>query len=186
MRIVCLNTGTKYLGYTSKLYNALCRNTTKEFRFECITSSQFSSWWGKFSMHPLKEQTIYMDLDTVVCGNVDFLFDYQGPFCIRRNPWAGAWCDASLMSISEEVGKKIAAAFFENPHKVMKDFRSDQEFIAQLIPEADTWQDFAPGKTASFKADHLDDGPGGASIVAFHGEPKPHQVNNAWVKEHWR
>lgn len=190
MKVVCLNTGTAYRrdGYTAKLYNSLRRNSNREWSFECIMESKFPGWWGKMEIYPAKERTIYLDLDTVICGNIDFLFDYEGEFCIRQNPWPrSGWCDASVISLAAGAGHAIHDAFFANPAKAMRDFRSDQEFTASIIPHADTWQEFAPGKTASYKADYLQEGPGDAVLVAMHGFPKPHDLPKGhWVLEHWR
>lgn len=192
MKIICVNTGSKYRQhpYTMNLYRSLARNTVRDdWGFECITESEFPGWWGKIPLFAPDERVIYIDLDMVITGNMDFIFRYQGPFCIRRNPWPGkAWCDSSIMSIAPGFGAHIKERFLKSPDKIMAEWRSDQELIAAMVKEADTWQDFAPGKTKSFKADKLWDGPDGASIVSFHGLPKPHEVVDSipWVKEHWQ
>jgi len=191
MKVVCVNVGKdtifrKY-GYTMKLLSSLNRNSKRDWTFECIAASEYPGWWAKMEIFPAKERTIYLDLDTVITGNIDFLFDYDGPFCIRRNPWPNCgWCDASLMSIAPGFGENIAKEFAAAPTEIMRAFRSDQELLSQMVPQADTWQDFAPGKTASYKADRLDHGPGDACIVAMHGTPKPHEYPAAWIKEFWR
>ena len=191
MKVVVVDTGTKFRkdGYTMKLFRALVRNSTRPWSFEVITESKFPAWWGKLEMFPAKERTVYLDLDTIICGNVDFLFDYDGDFCIRRNPWPGrAWCDSSLFSLAPGYGKEIAKRFFDDPKKIMDHYRSDQEFLGDMIAQdkADIWQEIAPRKTQSYKANALEHGPDGAAIVAFHGIPKPHELPpDHWARRYW-
>ena len=188
MKIVTLKTGNWYPehDYVGAFHNSLKRHLTVPFEFACLTKSSLPSWWGKMDIFKAGGPIIYSDLDMVICGNVDFLSEYQGEFCARENPWQGAWCDAGLMSLSADACRHIAEAFFKAPQDIMRQYRSDQEFIGALVPPADTWQKLFPGKTSSFKADNLTGGPEGASIVHFHGKPKPHQLTNlSWVKEHW-
>jgi len=66
----------------------------------------------------------------------------------------------------------------------MNNFHGDQEFISSIIHKIDTWQEIALGRIKSYKADNLLDGPQGASIVVFHGEPKPHELGG-WVRDYW-
>lgn len=187
MNVLCANVGNKYLGYTERLYRSLVNNTRHPFNFICITDSPYPGWWSKQSHFPLKERCLLIDVDMVITGNVDFLFEYEGEFCLRRNPWAGAWCDGSLVVMSAEAGNRAYAPFIEDPAKAMRDFRSDQEMVASVVSTADTWQDIAPGKTASYKADNLGNGPGDAAIITFHGEPKPHQLPlEHWVWRYWK
>lgn len=190
MNVITANVGPKYAGYTEKLYRALRRNTERDFNFSCATESKFPGWWSKFTHFPIEEQTLWIDMDMVIARNIDFALDYSGPFCIRRNPWqwnGTGWCDACLMSLSPAIGNRIATEFLENPEAIMRSYRSDQEFIADLIPDADTWQDLYPGKTASYKADNLENGPRDAAIISFHGDPKPAALLHIdWIREHWR
>lgn len=190
MNVLCANVGKKYAGndYVGKLYRGLRRNTEHDFNFICLTQSPYPTWWAYLGAFPIQERTIIIDIDMVITGNVDFLFEYEGEFCIRRNPWPGAWCDACLINTTPEAAARVYAAFLKDPQRAIASFRSDQEYIASAISEreADTWQAIAPGKTLSYKADNLEQSFKSASIVTFHGEPKPEQVSSPWVKEHWR
>ena len=48
------------------------------------------------------------------------------------------------------------------------------------------WEKVLPGKVLSYKRDCKESLPEGAAIVRFHGNPRPHEVKDEWVKEHWR
>lgn len=129
-----------------------------------------------------KERLIYLDLDLVIVGNVDFLFDYNGPFCIWKDPWAAGF-NSSVMSIGAGFGDYIKEGFLADPEKAMSAMNGDQDFISRnLRAPPDLWPG---GKVKSYKADHLEDGPKEAAIVVFHGDPKPHAFDRGWVHESW-
>jgi hypothetical protein len=153
------------------------------FDFEVIRESQFPGWWGKMDCYPTTDRTIILDLDIVIAGNVDFLFEYEGEFCGWQDH-QGAYYNGSIFSAAQGFGANIRNAFVANPSGIMGQFYADQEFITSIVGLGDTWQKQAPGRVKSYKFDRLYDGPGDASIVVFHGPPKPHEVNG-WVKEFW-
>ncbi len=184
MNVVCICTGTKYgPEYVERLQNGVRRHAKLFTVFNCLWETKFPGWWGKMDLFPPRERTVYFDLDVVITGNIDFIFEYGGPFCIWEDPWNGGY-NGSVMSIAEGYGQKLRDAFLADPEKAMREFRSDQEFIRYHAPHADTWP--KSGKIKSYKADHLEDGPGDAAVVVFHGEPKPHEFTDGWVKEMWR
>lgn len=189
MKVVCLRTGNAYgPEYVARLYSGLARNSTRPFNFECIGHSKFPGWWGKLGIFPPRERTIFLDLDTIITGNVDFLFDYDGEFAILRDFWRKNGYGSAVMSIAPGFGGEIYRRFIEEPDATMRRFHGDQEFIETVIKGADLWQDMFPGKIKSYKADYLEHaGPQGASVICFHGVPKPHNVEHVgWISEAWR
>lgn len=91
--IICVKWGKKYNNeYVNKLYRAIKRNLTKPFQFILFTddntgidsniqieelSNEIDGWWNKtqiFNFNNMTERCIYFDLDTVICGNIDFVF----------------------------------------------------------------------------------------------------------------
>jgi hypothetical protein len=183
VKVICLCTPPKYQegDWPGRLYRGLKRNTDRDFAFECRVQTEWPGWWGKMELFPATERTVYMDLDLVITGNVDFLWDYDGPLCVKRDLW-GKY-DTGLMSIGPSYSAFLKDVFSRNPTRCMRDFKSDQDLIAFLIDNADLWPE---DKVKSYKADRLEDGPGCASIVHFHGHPKPDQLPaNHWIKEYW-
>jgi hypothetical protein len=99
INVVCLKWGDKYgAEYVNRLYAAVRRNTTRQFRFWCFTENseklhpdiqvlglpaadQLDTWWNKISLFddhnglPRGEQIFYIDLDTLIVSNIDRLFD---------------------------------------------------------------------------------------------------------------
>lgn len=67
-------------------------------------------------------------------------------------------------------------------------FGGDQEWIsAHLDPRLPIKKRaFAPGTIVSYKRHARGGAPAGASVVVFHGSPKPHEVNDVYVRENWK
>ena len=198
--VVCIKVGNKYgPEYVNKLEKMVKKHTKHEYEFVCLTDdyndlkcqhvfpvgTHLQGWWSKlvlFKPHPvLKDKRIlYIDLDTVIVGNIDFLFEYKGPFCILNDFWAPGY-NSSVMSI-EPVGWTIYKDF----HIDMIDkYTGDQDYITEMVSIADIWQGVAPGRIGSYKADQLQNGPKDFSLVCFHGDPKPHTFTEGWVRDAW-
>ena len=183
-KVVCIRTGSKYgQEYESRLYGGLLRHATAPFDFECH-GGPYEGWWNKILLFAPVSRVVYLDLDVVIAGNIDFLFEYNGPFCIMKDPWSGGY-NSSVMSIAPGFGGELLDRFLLAPESVMKDYPGDQDFITKYVGVVDTWQQLYPGKIKSYKADNLESGPDGASIVVFHGKPKMADIEEGWVKDAW-
>jgi len=182
MKVVCLCTGDKYPPeYVNKLWRGLQNYTAFNVELEVIRQTKYPGWWGKIEQFPPKERIILMDIDLVITGNIDFLFEYQGPFCAWRDPWADG-LNGSVHSIAEGFGESLRAEFERQPETYMRRYYSDQEFLRDhTVP--DYWHD---GLIQSYKADNCEHSPGAARIVVFHGHPKPHEIKTGWVTEQWK
>lgn len=202
--ICCIKVGTKYSAdYVNKLERQIARFTTLPYEFICFTDDSkgiatrncldigkdaLPGWWSKlllFARHPylMQRRFVYLDLDTVIVDNVDFLLRFKGEFCILQDWWAPTY-NSSVMAVDEWFGKQIWDQF--SP-EVMKQYYGDQDWITSCLfstPVA-VWQERAPNKIASYKADNLQDGPNGHAIVCFHGDPKPHTFKEGWVHDSW-
>jgi hypothetical protein len=84
-------------------------------------------------------------------------------------------------------------AYLQSHDKVVlwegkKRYGSDQEWISHYIyPLSELKKhSFPDGWIMSYKKHGRDGLPKGCKIMVFHGYPKPHEVNNDYVKEHWR
>jgi hypothetical protein len=199
MLVACVKVGKLYgAEYVNRLASMLGRHTTWPHFFVCLTDdasglscpswpieTDLSGWWAKLALFKpgvFDERVIYLDLDTVIVGNVDFLFEYAGPFAILRSFLSPSRYGSAIMSIAPGFGRHIWERFTPD---VMKRLYGDQDWIEEQVPEVDFWQDVAPAKIGSYKADNLQEGPRGFSVCCFHGTPKPHEVNG-WVADVWR
>lgn len=187
MRVCCVATGPyAEHDYAGKLYRGLKRFTTADFNFICTTESDLPGWWAKMEFFNPMERTIVLDADVVITGDCDFLFQYDGRFCLRVNEWNPKKWDTSVMSIAPGYGGELKERFYAASKMWMKEYRSDQDYLNLWIRHADVWQKVAPRKTQSYKINRLESGSGDASLVHFHGEPKPADLPDShWAREYW-
>jgi hypothetical protein len=212
LTVACLKWGTRYSpAYVNILHDMVRRHLTLSHRFVCLTDDpaglnceampivpNLPTWWGKLTLfrHPIPGRVLFLDLDTVIVGNIDGFAAYDGPFCVVR-PFYRDWgFNSSIMSIAAGFGHHIWDRFAVNPQAAIDRCRreadprwnlGDQRWIELTVERADWWQDVLPGQLASYKV-HCGNGlpPPDARIVCFHGKPDPHDVADPWVKEHWR
>jgi len=197
--VACVKVGQQYgPEYVNRLAAMVARYTDWPHYFVCLTDdptglscpswpigTTLQGWWAKtvlFKPGMFEERAVYLDLDTVIVGNVDFLFEYAGPFCILRDFYRPQGYGSAVMSIAPGFGKHIWERFTPD---VMARLHGDQNWIEEQVAGADRWQDVAPGRIGSFKADGLQESSKGFAVCCFHGEPKPHEVDG-WVREAWR
>ncbi len=124
-------------------------------------------------------RVIYLDLDSVIVGPLDGLVAHKGAVHLvdwgwKRNVHAGG----CLVWDSGDETSRIWDSFTAAVPGV---FENDQEWMTTLR----IWNRLPPQWVRSYRY-HCKAGiPEGASIVAFHGQPKPHELDG-WVAEHWR
>jgi hypothetical protein len=208
--VVCLKVGTKYgVDYVTKLASMVSRHTTQPTQFVCITDDPealpygmdsilamrqpyLKGWWHKVALFGGykfdSERIVFLDLDTVIVGNIDFLFDYQGDFAILRDFYYPLHqYGSAIMSIAKTAHRQVWDRFCLNPLKALQAGPGDQDWIRACVDKPDFWQALNPRKCVSYKCDVQGRGvPDDAAIVCFHGQPRPHQVDEAWVEESWR
>ena len=210
---ICIKFGTKYSAeYVNKLFRGIIRNTSKEFLFTCFTDNtngldivdarplplSRNDWFAKIGLYNKElynenDQIFYFDLDTVIVGNLDEIFEYSGNFMILRDFYRRNGYGSGLMSWRPDAVDHMAKNYRGQrcPH-------GDQGWCEQQYKNADIWQEKYPEKVISYKVHIKGNGrvrPGWtqhggslntASIVCFHGRPWPHDVRTeSWMVEHW-
>lgn len=134
-------------------------------------------WWSKFEMFLLPGPCVYMDLDTVIVSPIAWLLQLarEHEFTMLRDAYRGRTNpdarQSSVMTWSGDMTRLYSGFKLYGPGG----HRGDQEWIeASETPTPPALQDLAPGKLASFKVDcKSGPAPAGASIVYFHGRPRP-------------
>ena len=222
--VVCLKHGDKYNAeYVNKLYRAVKRNTTLKFKFHCFTENEegihedifihklphfnnVHGWWYKLYFFSkdikINGRILFLDLDTLIVGNIDHYLKYDSGFVVLRDLWArGNNVGSAIMSF--EVGKhtQIWETFIKDPFGEMKKIHphGDQKIIQAYEPNRKYWQDIFPNEIVSFKSDCRGGLPKNAKIVCFHGKPSiPEAINKTtmvqgfvinptpWIKEYWK
>ena len=212
---ICIKFGTKYSSdYVNKLFRGIKRNTSKEFIFTCFTDNRDgiqpeiqceelplkrNDWFAKIGLYNKElynenDQIFYFDLDTVITGNLDEIFEYSGNFIILRDFYRRTGYGSGLMAWRPDAVHHM----FTN-YRGQKCPHGDQGWCEQQYKGADIWQEKYPEKVISYKVHIKNKGrnrPGWtqhsgalntASIVCFHGRPLPHQVTNEdWMQENWK
>lgn len=138
-------------------------------------------WWSKMALfrpYRLKGRALFLDLDTVIVGDLSELAAYAGPFAMLSDflrparPASGvmAW-DAGCDTL-----RAVWEAWITGPEGHMHEHRGggDQSFIRSVVGDAvDRLSDLYPGQMVSYKIHCKGGVPDGARAVAAHGRPKP-------------
>tara|TARA_R110000868_G_scaffold340880_1_gene601735 strand:+ start:12377 stop:14476 length:2100 start_codon:yes stop_codon:yes gene_type:complete len=146
------------------------------------------------------ERVIYFDLDTLITGPLDTLLDYRGDFATLRDFWRAEGLGPAVMLWKGGYGAEIWDEFTYAKRPSLP--RGDQEWLENyffahdgaLYPHRtrfttkrpDILQDLYPSMFASYKTHCNPYPPNGASVICFHGLPRPHEVEQKWVKDVWK
>lgn len=132
---------------------------------------------------PAGERICFMDLDTVITGSLDEIAAYTGPFAILRDVYRPDGLQSSVMLW--EAGKYgyVWEGFkaFHFPQLL----HGDQQWIEMSVENPVILQTKFPHQFVSYKRDAKFGIPLGASVVFFHGRPRPHECDG-WVEKVWR
>jgi hypothetical protein len=139
-----------------------------------------------------------MDLDTLICDQIDPLFDNDHPFMAWRDPNRDQYCTSLFMMdagafphVWETFDPKAALALRQRG--IFGGY--DQAWISHVLPGQPRWT--AQDGVLSFRVDMLGNRPlrptalpEGARIINFHGKynPRDREVQDAcpWVTEFYR
>jgi hypothetical protein len=140
-------------------------------------------WWSKIELFRpglFDGPVLYFDLDALIVGNIDELATAAG-FVMLEGFWPHrkGLPNSSVMYWDVDLSE-IYERFLIDPPKFFDVYRTkkkwgDQDVIADLSPVRPTfWQDGFPGRFCSYKLTIKNDQiPSGASVVVFHGTPRP-------------
>lgn len=198
LTVVCVKSGPG--AYTHAWVNRLQRmvrqNLTPPYRFVCLTDDAGGltcttkklpekglGWYAKLCMfrpNLFSGLVLYLDLDSLIVGNLDFVRKFKGDFAILRDFYREDGYGSGVMLWNKEyphVWNNWLKAECP-PHPL-----GDQGWMEEQLPNAIRLQDEFPGKFVSYKVhcQERDAIPDGAAVVSFHGEPK----NADFPPEHW-
>lgn len=207
--IICVykSGGVYTSGDVSDLMLGVRLNVTEPYRTVCITdvpdelegcdvdevllmNHNWPKWWGKMELFrpnlvPVGSRMFFVDLDTIIWGNIDELLKYDGQFCMLRDFYKPHEPASGLMAWKAGLLDHLYNIFMPNSEHHMQQHRGfkggigDQGFIKHHLQiRTDRWQDLFPGQVVSYKVDCRKTGrvPEGARVVCFHGKPKPKEV----------
>jgi hypothetical protein len=213
LHIVTWRWGHKYSpDYVERLAAGVARHLKQPHRFVVCAPPEQDLWlteipgclcrlrmfeyrWQR--EHGVKDgdRLVCLDLDLVVTGPLDPLFDRSEPFVILKGANSANPCpfNGSVMMLKGGVdGLQFLWSTFslEAVRRVpFYQFPDDQGWLAAKLPSAAGWQ---AGQESGVYAFHKPGWPGGddlpadARIVAFPGKRDPSQFTHLpWVREHW-
>lgn len=230
INIVCLKWGTKYGSeYVNRLFFALKRHTNIPFTFHCFTEKPekinpgviihplpyegLDGWWNKLYLFSkeikIDGRIFYIDLDTIVTGNVDQIISYDKDFVVLRDFFTGLasgiktndYVGSGLMSFEAHKHSHMWDEFMIDPQGIINSIKphGDQVWVMRKQLERVYWQDLFPNQIVSFKVHCREGLPADARIICYHGKPSiPDSITKAskaqwwtipaapWVADHWK
>ena len=158
----------------------------------------------------LQGTILFLDIDVVVCGGLDRLFEYEpGRFCIirdwleqRRTPFRRLFdrnfhphADSNSSVFRFEMPKHgyVYDHLLANQAWVDASFRLEQQYLGAAVGDRAFWPaewvvSFKRTCVPVFPLNHFvaPREPRGASVIAFHGRPNPDEAlagyRGSWVK----
>ncbi len=213
--VACVRTGTKYpIEHVEILRNMVARHLPGEYRFVCFTNmddeidgvenvhiDRLPRWWGKMALfipaaRGHDQRCLYLDLDTVIVGDLTPFAEYDGPFAICENftrlagntDWPCRY-GSCAMSFPAGWGQDLFDTFWKDSVQWMRDCpKGDQEAIEKLHPDAVFLQDVLPDGFFLNKRDlddHPEGPPPGTAVVTFGGKVQTASSDVPWIKSAW-
>lgn len=219
--------------YVDRLYSMLVRNISRPVRLHVLTESdrvvpphmikheitqwpnmgtkRSRAWWYKiqlFRPEQFANQILYLDLDVVITGSLDWLFGLNPRYfwTIRdfRYLWRPEWqgINSSVMFWDPLKFDYIWHDFdCKNPALIMNQYHGDQDYITNTLKTQD--KKFINEKFVSSWRWQIKDGgldvqrrvpinphagtviPQDTKLIVFHGAPKPHELHDPVINQFW-
>ena len=152
-------------------------------------------WWSKLELFRPDifddgDQIIYLDLDTIITRDISHL---EGAIdcdllMLRDFYRPKTHMGSGMMGWTAGQFGELYVLLESHPDFVGGSLRGDQQFIQQVIDPKRVrfWQDEFPDQIVSYKV-HVNRGvlPAKAHVVCFHGQPRPNQIVEGWIKDRW-
>ncbi len=153
--------------YVRRLASMVRRSTSRAYRFVCFTDRpgqmpddvepktivpfiNCAGWWNKlFLFNPsngLSGRVVYLDLDSLIVGSLDPIIDFPAPFALLADggssfkPKDGKVVikrfNSSVMAFDAGVHPELFTTWSPD---VAERLHGDQDFIAELVPDAATF-----------------------------------------------
>jgi hypothetical protein len=205
VKVLCVcKSGAEYdADWVQKLKDGVSRNLTVPYEFECLSDIEvpnrvplrhsWPGWWSKIEIfRHVTGPTLYLDLDSVIVGNIDHLTKTQGFTAIRNfhDPdmigSAVMWFDGPMRHVYDRFCEKPFKWIEYHEKKRDGPYLGDQAFIWDSLGRDVKQFDMEACGIVSYKF-HCKHGlPKDARLVCFGGQPKAYDVEADWLERHWR
>ena len=170
------------------------------------------SWWYKMQLFNKQHHAgplLYFDLDTVIVRNIDWIWQKPPNYFWTLRDFKYLWeptdhsLNSSVMWWNTTKFDFIWQKFKQLPlTHILQKYRGDQDYLqAEMVKnqvkflskeaiKSWRWETFDGGYEFSSKQ-HRNPGSGTkitdpVSVLIFHGKPKPSQINDIIIKQHWQ
>ncbi len=199
--------------YVNALAENIRRHTKTKFTLSCLTDNDtgidpnlvdetipfrhnYRGWWSKIELFRPEvftgDRVFYMDLDTVVVNNIDEMLQFKTTFAGIRDLYHHNFMQTGIMSWNPNYNHQVYENFVPRAGHIMMNYpEGDAKWIRENVYNYDYLQDNFSGRIVSYKAHCLNKVtgqvsiPSEASIICFHGRPRPHTIVNPLITEHW-
>lgn len=142
----------------------------------------------------LEDRFVNIDLDTVVTGQLDPLFDRAEPFVIMQGANAANPCpfNGAMMMLTPGAHPEVWDDFSLEAAKMapFHSFPDDQGWIWHKIPEAAGWKVGAETGVYVYQKRGWPQGtkqlPAGARLITFINNDPSKMMELEWVQQHWK
>lgn len=204
MRVIAVcRSGAEYdAEWVRKLKDGVARNLTVPYEFKCLSDidvpdrlplrHDWKGWWSKIEIFRVVDgPTLYLDLDTVVTGNIDHLVGGES-FKAIRNFHDPNMIGSAVMWIPGPM-KKVYDRFCEKPFKWIEyhekkrngPYLGDQAFLWDSLGRKVETFDMEKSGIRSYKFHCRQGLPHDTRLVCFGGKPKATEVEADWLTKHW-
>ena len=197
MRIICvLKSGGDFdSSYVYKLFDSLKEYVKIPFTFHCLSDLQMEGispapltqglhgWWSKLEIFRFSGPALYLDLDTIITGNITDLikevellhsdcfymleaFNSSRLFASGIMAWNGNWSWLTKSCIRNR------SIFFWDQDCIYYTLKRDN---IQVLPIHRSDHGIY-----SYKHHCREKVPEDAKVICFHGKPRPHEVYKDW------
>ena len=210
--VACVFWGDKFSDdYVYNLKSMVERNTTVPHQFVCFSDrelegiktvkliSGYKGWWNKMQMFntdfKLGNRVVYLDLDTLIVDNIDWLLEYDGMFMgiedlgsvNEHQPELKGRLQSGVMSWDYRLNSHLWNRFTSSGES--QRYRGDGEYLNHIVPkyQRDFIQKRYKGKLKSYKYQVYSEGiTDDLSIICFHGRPSIPQAMTETVTTGWK
>ena len=235
--VICMKWGDKYSAdYVNILFNMVSRNLSIPFRFACFTddpkgiNEQVEVFnlpslnlpnnipergWLKLTtfsktLGDLEGKALFLDLDLIITGSLDDLFEIEGDFLIVKD-FIRKDVTGNSSVYRFEIGQHedVIENFKNNFSGIKNKHRNEQEYLSAFMDKKEKLSYWPEDWCKSFKKHCIHKGfkqflyppelPKNTRIVIFHGKPNPPEaiegksgkwyrkvLPTPWVKDFWR
>lgn len=192
--------------WVAKLHAGVKEHMSRDYDFVCLSDEivhgvnnvplrqGWKGWWSKIELFELNRfhgPVLYLDLDCLIVGPLDDLVCEEG-FTMCEDFLKPKDKNSSVMSWCGDYSD-LHETFKVRQHEVRRTFDSERpkgrigdQAFTQLTLEAlgHRIKTFPDGAVLSYRQRCRARRPENASVVAFHGLPKPPQAHG-WARNEW-